>query len=44
MSDYFNLIQAILGSNDVKCMELTNEALNEETSPQDIVSLEMATL
>ena len=38
MSDYSNLIQAILEGNDVKCVELTNEALDEGTSPQDIVS------
>ena len=38
MSDYSNLIQAILEGNDVKCMELTSEALNEGASPQDIVS------
>ena len=38
MSDYSNLIQAILEGNDVKCVELTNEALDEGASPQDIVS------
>ncbi len=38
MSDYSNLIQAVLEGNDARCMELTNEALNEGTSPQDIVS------
>jgi len=38
MSDYSNLIQAILEGNDVKCVELTNEALDEGVSPQDIVS------
>ncbi len=38
MSDYSNLIQAILEGNDVRCVELTNEALNEGASPQDIVS------
>ncbi len=38
MSDYSNLIQAILEGNDVKCVELTNEALDEGASPGDIVS------
>ena len=38
MSDYSNLIQAILEGNDVKCVELTNEALDDGVSPQDIVS------
>jgi len=38
MSDYSNLIQAILEGNDVRCVELTNEALSEGASPQDIVS------
>ncbi len=38
MSDYSNLIQAILEGNDVKCVELTSEALDEGASPQDIVS------
>ena len=38
MSDYSNLIQAIVEGNYVKCVELTNEALNEGASPQDIVS------
>ncbi len=38
MSDYSNLIQAILEGNDVRCVELTNEALDEGASPQDIVS------
>ena len=38
MSDYANLIQAILEGNHVKCVELTNEALDEGASPQDIVS------
>jgi len=38
MSDYSNLIQAILEGNDVRCVELTSEALNEGASPQDIVS------
>ncbi|GAH54891.1 unnamed protein product, partial [marine sediment metagenome] len=38
MSDYSNLIQAILEGNYVKCVELTNEALDEGASPQDIVS------
>ncbi len=38
MSDYSNLIQAILEGNYVRCVELTNEALDEGASPQDIVS------
>ncbi len=38
MSYYANLIQAILEGNDVKCVELTNEVLDEGASPQDIVS------
>jgi len=38
MSNYANLIQAILDGNDVRCVELTNEALDEGASPQDIVS------
>jgi len=38
MPDYSNLIQAILEGNDVKCVELTNEALDDGVSPQDIVS------
>ncbi len=38
MSDYSNLIQAILEGNDATCVELTNEALDEGASPQDIVS------
>ena len=38
MSDYSNLIQALLEGNDVRCVELTNEALGEGASPQDIVS------
>ncbi len=38
MSDYSNLIQAILEGNDARCVELTNEALDEGASPQDIVS------
>jgi 5-methyltetrahydrofolate--homocysteine methyltransferase len=38
MSDYSNLIQAILEGNDVRCVELTNEVLDEGASPQDIVS------
>ena len=38
MSDYSNLIQAIVEGNDIKCMELTSEALDEGASPQDIVS------
>jgi len=38
MSDYSNLIQAIVEGNYVKCVELTNEALNEGASPQDIVT------
>jgi len=38
MPDFSNLIQAILEGNDVKCVELTNEALNDGASPQDIVS------
>ena len=38
MSDYSNLIQAILEGNDVRCVELTNEALDEGASPQDIVN------
>ncbi len=38
MSDYSNLIQAILEGNYVRCVELTNEALDEGVSPQDIVS------
>ena len=33
-----NLIQAIVEGNYVKCVELTNEALDEGASPQDIVS------
>ena len=37
MSDYSNLIQAIVEGNDIKCMELTSEALDEGASPQDIV-------
>jgi 5-methyltetrahydrofolate--homocysteine methyltransferase len=38
MSDYSNLIQAIVEGNYVKCVELSNEALDEGASPQDIVS------
>jgi len=38
MSDYSNLIQAILEGNDVRCVELTNEAFDEGASPRDIVS------
>ena len=38
MSDYSNLIQAILEGNDVKCVELTTEALDKGASPGDIVS------
>ena len=38
MSDYSNLIQAILEGNYVRCVELTNEALDEGASPRDIVS------
>jgi len=38
MSEYSNLIQAILEGNDVKCVELTNEALDEGANPGDIVS------
>ena len=38
MSDYSNLIQAIVEGNYIKCVELTNEALDEGASPQDIVS------
>ncbi len=38
MPGYSNLIQAILEGNDVKCVELTSEALDEGASPQDIVS------
>ena len=38
MSDYSNLIQAIIEGNDVRCVELTNEALNKGASPRDIVS------
>ena len=38
MSNYSNLIQAIVEGNYVRCVELTNEALDEGASPQDIVS------
>ena len=38
MSNYSNLIQAIVEGNYIKCVELTNEALDEGASPQDIVS------
>ena len=38
MSSYSNLIQAILEGNDVKCVKLTNEMLDEGISPRDIVS------
>jgi len=38
MSDYSNLIQSIVEGNYAKCVELTNEALDEGASPQDIVS------
>jgi len=38
MFDYSNLIQAILEGNDVRCVELTSEALEKGASPVDIVS------
>ena len=37
MSDYSDLTQAIVEGDYAKCVELTNEALNEGASPQDIV-------